>query len=330
MSRTVGDLDERTLVARITARVGRNPDGVIVGPGDDAAVLPVDAGRLVVTVDRAREGVHFRSDWMSAQQAGWRAVTTAASDIFAMGAEPLGAVCAVELPREMPVAHLDDLATGIAMGAQNAGATVVGGDVGIGESLAIVTTVYGTMPTGVEPLTRSGARTGDEVWVVGEIGLAAAGRLLLSRGAAPADGEWAATAIDAYVAPVTSQAWCATAAKPESVHAMMDISDGLALDLHRMCEASQLGCELAAETLDSMVRPELAAAVSSRSRDLVLSGGDDYAMLCALAPDAATDLAFGAPARCLGRFVADSGVWLRDANGLIAVGATGWDPFRES
>ncbi len=329
-TRCVGELGERKLVHVIRELLGATSAAAAVGPGDDAAVLRVVEGQQAWSVDRQREGIHFDSRWLSPDDIGRRSVTIAASDIWAMGAAPRWILCALELPAELPVPEFEDLIRGMLDGAQDAGAVIVGGDVGLADTLALVTTVGGQFAVGAEPLLRSGARSGDELWVVGELGWAAAGRALLASGRPPIDA-CEASCIAAFRRPRTPVGFCRWAATAPEVHAMMDISDGLGIDLHRLCEESRVGAEVSGEVLADGVPAGAAARARSTPLDLATQGGDDYAMLCAISPgsgDAMSAAAAGSTVRRIG-VVTDPalGIVLSVGGSRSALPAAGWDPF---
>jgi len=328
---TVGELGERNLVRAIRKLVGAVCDAGDVGPGDDAAVVGGGTGQQAWSVDRQREGTHFESNWLTRGEAGHRAVTIAASDIWAMGAEPRWVLCALELPARLLVAEFEELVTGLRDGALGAGAEIVGGDVGLADSLAMVTTVGGQFAAGTAPLLRSGARRGDELWVIGELGWAAAGRALLARGREPVD-ERESNCVAAFRRPCTPVAFCRWAGAAPEVHAMMDVSDGLGIDLHRLCEESGVGAEVSGESLADTVPAAAAANAGSTPLDLALRGGDDYSMLCSISAGAGAAVgaaAAGTTARRIGVVTdAASGMVLSVGGTQSALPATGWDPFR--
>lgn len=328
MAANVGDLGERSLVRTIRRLVDAPRASGAVGPGDDAAVVCSGAERQAWSVDRQREGIHFESDWLTHGEIGQRAVTIAASDIWAMGAEPRWILCALEVPAELPMTDFEDLIDGLRGGAQASGAEIVGGDVGLGPDLALVTTVGGELAGSRRPLLRSGARPGDELWVVGEIGWAAAGRMLLASGGG-SFVEPDASCVEAFRRPQTPVDFCRWAASSPDLHAMMDISDGLGIDLHRLCEESGVGAEVDGDALLDAVPSVTAASVASTPLDLALQGGDDYAMLCAASPGAAVSAAAGVTARRIGAVTtAELGIVLATDGGRRPLAASGWDPFR--
>jgi thiamine-monophosphate kinase len=189
--RTVGEIGEIELVERILTILGGGsaapsdaPEGtrLVVGPGDDAAVLDA-GGDVVVTTDSQHEGVHFERSWMSAEALGRRAIAVNASDVGAMGGEPLGFLAALALPGDTAASGVERLAAGLAAGAARWGGRVIGGDVARLEGrVSINVTAVGRMPPGVAPVRRSGAAEGDLCWISGRPGRAAAGRALLAAG----------------------------------------------------------------------------------------------------------------------------------------------------
>src|SRR3954454_7984532 len=157
----VRDLGEFGLIARIVARLAAAPASphVLLGPGDDAAVLRAADGRVAVTTDVLVDGVHFRRDWSTGYDVGRRAAAANLADVVAMGAHPTGLVVGLAAPGDLPVDWVDSLADGLRGEASQAGATVVGGDVVSGPAGAISATALGDL-RGHSPETRSGPRAG--------------------------------------------------------------------------------------------------------------------------------------------------------------------------
>jgi len=238
---------------------------------DDAAVLDVPGGGpLVASVDSVVEGVHVDLSVCSPGDVGWKALMGALSDLAAMGATPVGALVALCVPEG---SGEGDLALGVMAGVAEAAAAsrcpVVGGDVSGAARLMVAVTVLGTMEGG-EPVPRSGARAGDVVLVTGPCGGSAAGLRELRAGAA--SGE-------AYRRP-TARLREGRVARRHGAHAMIDVSDGLALDLHRLADASGVGF-----ALDEV--PVAAGATLEEA----LGGGEDYELLIALDEEASGALA---------------------------------------
>jgi thiamine-monophosphate kinase len=210
------------------------------GIGDDAAVLAVPPGeRLVVSADSTVENFHFRRDWLSAQSVGWRATTSALSDLAAMGAAPLGVLVSLSLPESWR-GELEELARGIGDAVLAAGTTIVGGDLTAANELAMAVTVLGHAVT---PLTRAGARAGDTLYVTGKLGGPRLAIEALLRGEEPSAA--ARTRFERPVARIAEARWLAA----HGVHCAIDISDGLAGDAAHVAAASKVGIELQLDAL---------------------------------------------------------------------------------
>lgn len=274
---------EFALIADIARELARGPRSqrVEVGIGDDAAVLRLGRDRLVVSVDDQAEGVHFRLQWLSPEDVGYRSLQAAVSDLAAMGATPLCAVASLHVPRDFPRAKLRLLARGQAEAARELGCPVVGGNVTRAARLGVTTTVLGTT---LRPLLRSGARPGDELWIFGAVGLARAGWLLhekkprlpprLARISAEARAAWA-----------RPRALLAQGrALPGRAHAAIDVSDGLAGDARQLASASRVRVVLERARVTRLVSSELrelGSLLGEPGPTLALRGGEDYALLCA-------------------------------------------------
>ena len=184
---TVADVGETAMIATITQRLAqaatdpRPGRRLLVGPGDDAAVLAATDGRVVATTDLLVEGRHFKRDWSSAADVGVRAAAANLSDIAAMGAVPTALLIGLSVPSDLPSAWVLELADGIGAEAARAGAVVAGGDLVAGDLITVAVTALGSLEDR-DPVLRSGARPGDLVAVCGRLGWAAAGLAVLSRG----------------------------------------------------------------------------------------------------------------------------------------------------
>lgn len=273
---------EFELIAALTSELGpARSRAVELGIGDDAAVLRGVRGRVVVTVDDQVEGTHFDRRWLSWEDVGYRALQAAASDLAAMAARPLAAVASLHVPRGFPSAALRQLARGQAQAARRLGCPVVGGNIARGPLLSVTTTVLGQA---ARPLLRSGAKPGDELWLIGEVGLARAGLLLhqqrlrvptrLRRVAAQARAAWARP--EARIA--------AGGALVGRARALIDVSDGLSGDVNHLATASRVKAVLESKLLARVVSADLADLgdlLGEPGVALALRGGEDYALLCA-------------------------------------------------
>ena len=263
---------EDDLLERIAAIVGRHiiPPGE-VHVGDDAAVLAPFVGEALISTDVAVLGVHLDGELFPLEDLGFKAVAAALSDLAAMGGRPRGAVVAVSSP---PGTDLEGLHRGIAAAASIIQCPIVGGDLTRSRDVAVAVTVVGECPSRGAVL-RSGAQSGDELLVTGPLGKSAAG-LRRRRAGAPLH--------DALVV-VHRRPWPrleeGIAARGAGAHAMMDLSDGLGLDLHRLADASSIGFELDA----------IPVAVGATEEE-AHSGGEDYELLIATGDPARLRLIF--------------------------------------
>jgi thiamine-monophosphate kinase len=252
---------------------------VKLGIGDDAAVLaPAGADSLVWTSDACVEGVHFDSKWLGSADVGFRSLQAAASDVAAMGARPLAALSNLILPASFGKAELSALARGQAEASRALGCPVVGGNLSRGAELSITTTVLGTCR---QPLVRSGARPGDELWLVGDVGLAAAGLELLRAGIA-SRSRAAARCIRAWRRPVALVRTGMTLAR--YARAALDVSDGLRADAPRLADASGVRVIIEEAAFTKALDPALtsvARVLRVSPVELALTGGEDYALLAA-------------------------------------------------
>jgi thiamine-monophosphate kinase len=293
-------------IAEIRRRLGVSgePAGVLVGNGDDAAVLAGSARPLVLSVDAQVEGVHFRRELLAAEDIGHRALSAALSDLAAMGARPRAALLALVVPASWDDASLFAIADGMAEAASQYGCPVVGGNLARGGELSLTTTVIGECDGPV--LTRRGAREGDALFIAGELGGAALGLRALIAG----EGELVPQAVRCWRRPLARIDESRAIASKAS--AAIDVSDGLLQDLEHLADASGVGFEVELERLP--LAPELAAHAArfgSDARSLALAGGEEYALLYTAAADTRM------PGKRVGRACAERGVRLRCANGEL-------------
>lgn len=318
---TVGDLSEGQILRGILDRLP--PSTAPVGPGDDAAVLAVPDGRVVATTDTLVHGPDFRLAWSSAEDLGFKAAAVNLADVAAMGARPIALLVALAMPDATPVAFVRGFADGLARACAELapGCAVEGGDLTVSDTLTIAVTALGSLD-GREPVRRSGARVGDRVHVIGDLGEADRGlRLLFARftdaaGAPLALTPEARAALDADDArgldrqlrprPPIAEALRAADA---GASAMMDVSDGLVLDATRLAEAS--GVTLALES--SLLGDDPARA---------LDGGEDHGFLVTFPPGVEP------LGRRVGTVVApgETPVTVDDR---VWTGRGGWDPYRD-
>lgn len=313
---------EDALVARLVGRL-RATDGVLVGPGDDAALLS-GGPEVLATADLLVEGSHFDLAFSSPADVGWKALAVNVSDIAAMGGTPRYALVSLGLPEDGEDVA-DALYRGLAEAAAAFGVGVAGGDVVRSDVLLVGVAALGDPPPG-GPVLRSGARPGDVACVTGTLGGAAAGLALLR--AATTDPE-ALALLDRCPSLVEAhrrgRARVAEgrAAAAAGAHAMIDVSDGLALDLSRVCEASGVGVEVRAADLP--LAPGVADVAAWLGEDparIGLGGGDDYELAIAIPAEGVAALA--GIVTVVGRFTEGRASTIDGA----PLPPLGWDPFR--
>ena len=240
---------------------------VLLGPGDDGAVLGVAGGRVVASTDVLVDGGHFRRDYSSGYDVGRKAAAQNLADIAAMGGRATALLVGLAAPDELAVSWVERLTDGLRDECAHVGASVVGGDVVRSPTLVIAVTALGEL-TERGPVTRSGARPGDLVGVVGRLGHAAAGLRLLRA------GERAGELVDAHRRPEPPYERGPQLAVL-GAHAMIDVSDGLLADVGHLATASGVGVDLDRAALRTLA----AAGVTDEE---MLAGGDDHALVAAL------------------------------------------------
>ncbi len=289
----------------------------LVGIGDDAAVIRGSGSSLVLTIDACVEHVHFERSWLSLADVGWRATQAAVSDLAAMGARPLAALSNLALPRNFARRDLAALARGQSAAARALGCPIVGGNLTRAGELSITTAVVGSCQ---KPLLRSGARAGDELWCVGEIGLAGAGMAWLASGKSRTTSA-ARCCVRAWRRPQALLS--AGLALHGRARSCCDVSDGLARDAEHLGDASHVRIVIEERALLSVLAPELVETAESLGRSALhfaLGGGEDYALLCT-GPAARRPRA----ARRIGRVARGRGVMLEKPSGRLVAARGGFD-----
>ncbi|MCA1583405.1 MAG: thiamine-phosphate kinase, partial [Acidobacteria bacterium] len=281
---TVAKLGEHALLARIRSKLPRSRSDVLIDIGDDAAIVDVARNeQTVLTTDALVEDVHFCRQWSSPGDIGHKALAVNLSDLAAMGATPRWVLLSLVLPGQCAVEDVEELVASLGALAQAHGLSVVGGNLARTDGPMVVdVTAIGT----VRPrraLSRSGGRPGDDLYVSGTIGAAAAGVEML-RERAPADDADLAC-LSRHRRPEPRVALGLAMGRARAVRAAMDLSDGLADAVRQVASASACGAIVEASALP--IDPGAARWWQQRGRDAVLSavaGGDDYELLLAAPP----------------------------------------------
>ena len=270
---SLAGLGEFGVIDRLVA--GRDqPEAVALGPGDDAAVVSIGGGKTVVSTDMLVEGRHFRLDWSTPHDVGRKAIAQNAADIEAMGARTTAFVVALGAPGDTPAEQVLALADGMWHEAQVFGAGIVGGDLVSAPQWVISVTVLGDLD-GHEPVRRGGAKAGDAVAVVGELGRSAAGYALWQNDIQDFDELRRRHLVPE---PPYGQGRLAV---DGGATAMTDVSDGLLADLGHLAEASGVVIDVSTAALiaDRDAVAGAAAAVGADALTWVLGGGEDHALV---------------------------------------------------
>jgi thiamine-monophosphate kinase len=330
---TVSSLGEHSLIARITERLAM-PPWVVVGPGDDAAVLQPERGTAdVLTTDALVDGVHFDLRFVAPPDVGHRALAVNLSDLAAMGAEPRAALLSLLLPASLDVATLDGIIDGMtALAAQHRVAIVGGNITQTPGPLAIDVTAVGSVhPRRV--LRRSGARPGDDVYVTGTLGDAAVGLRWLLEGGDP-QSEMYASCIERYRRPEPRVRAGLLLGRNRVASSCMDLSDGLADAVRQVARASAVGI-----TIDETAIPISPAARSwheAARRNAIataMTGGDDYELLFTVRPAyrgrlrGVLKMPRMAPVTRIGVVTKEPGLLVRGAHGISEL-PLGYEHFR--
>jgi thiamine-monophosphate kinase len=268
---TLADAGEFGLIEAFTALFEQG-EHVLIGPGDDAAVLRIRNGHVVVSTDLMVEGRHFRRDWASAEDVGHRAAAQNLSDINAMGGTAHSLTIGLAAPPDLPAQWALDFARGFAAECATVGASVVGGDVTRADEIVIAVTVIGACTQA--PVVRSGAVAGDVLAFAGRQGWAAGGLAVLGRGFRSPR-----VLVEAYRRPQPPYAQGKLAAEAGAT-SMIDISDGLLAEAKHLADESGVAIDVRRSAFD-LAEPLVAvgAALGADPLQFVLGGGDDHALL---------------------------------------------------
>jgi thiamine-monophosphate kinase len=309
-------VNEFELIARLTRSLPTNPS-VVNGPGDDCAVLDVGlTDRLLLfKTDAVVEGFHFQND-TPPEKIGRKALARCLSDIAAMAGTPIAALVTIALPKNFEASFVEAIYSGLNALARQHDVAIVGGETTTNpERILISVALLGFVPRG-QSILRSGAKAGDALFVTGQLGGSLAGRHL------------------DFEPRLTEARWLA---KHFSVHAMIDVSDGLAGDLRHILKASGVGAELLVRAIPLSRAARLAARAGSAAKPPLLAAltdGEDFELLFTVASRDAVPLLDAwkkefpkLPLACIGKITAGEGITLRDKQGARPLTAYGYEHF---
>jgi thiamine-monophosphate kinase len=306
---------EWALVDWIRRQITLDPEAFPIGPGDDMAQVNLGGeSRCLVTVDALLEGTHFDLKTATPRQVGYKALAVSLSDAAAMAALPVCAVAWVSLPKGRDMAFAEELNQGLYEAATKFACPIVGGDITSWDKPLTIGTALIARSAGVKPVRRNGAKPGDFLFVTGTLGGSLLGR---------------------HLAFVPRVAEARKLAAVVSLHAMIDLSDGLSTDLHHLCRESGVAAEIEAEAIPVT---EDAAATAKHNRHTplwhALNDGEDFELLLAVDPSDRDELVAKNPIdplklTCVGKVVEGMGVTLVQKDGSrepLAPG--GWEHFK--
>jgi thiamine-monophosphate kinase len=276
---------------------------VLIGIGDDGAVIAPSSLKSVLATDMAVEGVHFKREWSTLKEIGAKITAANLADIYAMGGDPKYLLVSAGLTPDFGISEITELAEGIASEAKLVGASVVGGDISKADQLVISISVFGEVEN---PITRSGAKVGDSVVISGLPGKSAAGLMQLKNGSVES------AFISAHKKPVVNYE---IAKRFRKVNSMCDVSDGLLSELNHIASASKVGIEIDSNLLSQLPGfSDLKAATNEEIWDLVLAGGEDHVFVATTSADIPEG------AFVIGKVVRESGLRVSGVSKLPATG----------
>lgn len=297
MPLTVSQLSESALLERILPRLRgtvSDPSDVLLGPGDDAAIVAAPDGRVLISTDTQVQDMDFRLQWANGYRTtgfdvGWKAAAQNLSDINAMGGRATSLVVSLTLPGNTDVDWVEGLADGLTAAIRElgaAGCAVVGGDLGRGTELSVTAAVTGSLD-GRSPVVRSGAQPGDVVVLGGTVGRAAAGLALLESRHAFGSLEVELAGLVELQCRPRPPLEAGPAAADAGATSMLDVSDGLVRDAHRLASASSVRIDFDPATLQRLADPLRGAAdlLGTNPLEWVYSGGEDHGLLATVNPN---------------------------------------------
>lgn len=330
-------LSERKLIEQIR-RSARGGEGVVTGIGDDCAVLRIPSGHeMLVTTDFSIENVHFRRDWQPPELVGWRCLARGLSDIAAMGGEPLAAFLSLAVASDVPQQWVSRFLKGLLKLAKEFNVPLAGGDTAQStEGTQADIIVIGSVPKG-KAILRSGAKPGDQIYVTGKLGAAAAilknlqqSELIKSK---RSRAKRVPVPIIRQLRPSPRLEIGQWLRERGMASAMIDLSDGLSTDLDHLCEESRVGAEIEAEAIPrahvgspKSRSAKHRSAKNSVALEFALHGGDDYELLFTSTDEVPSKVA-GVQVTRIGRITKVLGMRLLSDGDAERLKAGGWEHF---
>ncbi len=332
---TLAEIGEFGLIRKLASKLPGHAPEVLLGIGDDAAVVDIDGGRyLLATCDIQIENIHFTRHGFTPEQIGWKAAAVNLSDIAAMGGIPRYALVSLAVPPKMTPDYLVQVYAGLGDCLSRFGACVIGGNTSKStEGLIVDVTLLGETDA-AHLLTRKGAAVGDVLCVTGALGASRAGLMLISSDGISVGDSVRAAALDRHRMP-QPRIGEARIAATHGVSACMDVSDGLLGDAQRLAEASgvKVVIDISRVPVDDTVR-SLADALGGDPEDIALHGGEDFELLLTISADRVDSLKAelerktGTPLTAIGRIEKGEGAALSQKSRSGANNDGGFDHFR--
>ncbi len=324
----LSEIGEFGFIDRISGRVG-NPEEVVVGIGDDAAVTVLSPGMVLLsTSDMLVEGVHFDLAWSDPYSLGRKSLSVNLSDIAAMGGIPKFALLSVAIPPELPLDFLERFIEGFIAQAVSYGVTLTGGDTSSSRGGFVISVTLQGEQYPEKVVRRSGACAGDIICVSGTLGDSALGLQMLIK------GERSGAAIMRHLDPQPRNVLGRTLADAAIPSSMIDVSDGLLADLGHILAKSGTGARVAIDSLPlSSCFKRAVESSSPEFRRYTLSGGEDYELLFTVSPERLDDArsaaeASGTAVTAIGGITSGNGIILVDsAGGHYTPESSGYDHF---
>ncbi len=332
----ISELGEFPLIDRVAEIVSADRPDVVVGIGDDVAVL--DGGGddwLLAKVDIQVEGVHFVPGSISPRDLGRKALAINLSDIAAAGGRPLHALVSLALPADTEVAWVEELYRGLRQEGDRYGVGIVGGNMARSPQAIVVDVFVLGRVARQHLLLRSGARAGDRVLVTGALGDSAAGLALLQQPSIQVNAAGREQLLARHFTPTPRLPESAIIAQRRQATAMIDLSDGLSSDVGHICQRSGVGVRVWAARLPiSPAVRQVALATDQPAWQLALEGGEDYELCFTAPPGAAEELAravegaTGTPVTIVGEILPEQRRWLVREDGTeVSLRGRGWEHF---